>query len=390
MKRRTFITAATTSLAAAQLAGRADAAEAAETAETGRGRGYEIGARFWGAMPTGVTVSHRGRVFVNFPRWGDNVPFTVAEVRDGKPVPYPDAEVNRENAADPAGHFQSVQSVVVDPADRLWILDTGSPLFAPSSYGGPKLVAVDLRTNRIARKILFPPEVAPAHSYLNDVRFDLRRGAEGMAFITDSSERGPNGIVVVDLATGASWRRLANHPSVLADENFLPVIEGEPFMNRPANGEPSHQRVGSDGIAISADGKRLFYCPLSSRRLHSVAVDALADRNASDAEVAATVANLGSKPMTDGMESDDKGRVYGGDLERNAIWRRNPDGTFHTLTQGPDLIWVDTLSVAHDRHVYGIANQLNRQANYHEGQDLRRKPYLLVRAPIDAGPVLLR
>ncbi|MFE9438345.1 transposase [Streptomyces sp. NPDC006602] len=28
---------------------------------------YEVVARFWGAMPTGVTVSRRGRIFVNFP-----------------------------------------------------------------------------------------------------------------------------------------------------------------------------------------------------------------------------------------------------------------------------------------------------------------------------------
>ena len=30
-------------------------------------------AYFDGAMPTGVTVSHTGRVFVNFPKWGDEV-----------------------------------------------------------------------------------------------------------------------------------------------------------------------------------------------------------------------------------------------------------------------------------------------------------------------------
>ena len=47
-------------------------------------------AYFNGAMPTGVTVSHRGRIFVNFPKWGDQVSFTVSEIRDGKPVAYPD------------------------------------------------------------------------------------------------------------------------------------------------------------------------------------------------------------------------------------------------------------------------------------------------------------
>ena len=38
----------------------------------------------------------------------------------------------------------------------------------------------------------------------HDVRFDLRRGSKGMAFITDSSQNGPNGIIVVDLDSGDS------------------------------------------------------------------------------------------------------------------------------------------------------------------------------------------
>jgi hypothetical protein len=87
-------------------------------------------AYFNGAMPTGVTVSQRGRIFVNFPKWGDEVWFTVAEIRDGNPVAYPDEGMNQTNPQNRAAAFMSVQSVVVDPADRLWILDTGSPLLS--------------------------------------------------------------------------------------------------------------------------------------------------------------------------------------------------------------------------------------------------------------------
>src|SRR6187431_698252 len=84
-------------------------------------------AHFHGAMPTGVTVSHQGRIFINFPKWGDEVPFTVSEIRDGgEMVAYPDEATNQTNSSDPAAALVSVQSVVVDPADRLWILDTGS------------------------------------------------------------------------------------------------------------------------------------------------------------------------------------------------------------------------------------------------------------------------
>ena len=35
---------------------------------------------FYGAMPTGVTVSETGRIFICFPKWGDDVKFTVAEI----------------------------------------------------------------------------------------------------------------------------------------------------------------------------------------------------------------------------------------------------------------------------------------------------------------------
>ena len=55
----------------------------------------EVVATFSESMPTGVTVASGGRIFVNYPRWGDPVPFTVAEVRNGRAAAYPDADVNR-------------------------------------------------------------------------------------------------------------------------------------------------------------------------------------------------------------------------------------------------------------------------------------------------------
>jgi len=76
-------------------------------------------AHFSGPMPTGVTVSHEGRVFVCFPKWGDQVAFTVAEVKDGQATAYPDQDTNRADPDDLSSALISVQSVVVDPQDRL-------------------------------------------------------------------------------------------------------------------------------------------------------------------------------------------------------------------------------------------------------------------------------
>ena len=89
-----------------------------------------------GPMPTGVAVSHTGRVFVNFPRWGDPVDFSVAEIVNGKAVPYPDADVNRFDPGKVSDNFLVVQSVFIDPKDRLWVLDAAAPTWGPTSPAG--------------------------------------------------------------------------------------------------------------------------------------------------------------------------------------------------------------------------------------------------------------
>jgi sugar lactone lactonase YvrE len=346
----------------------------------------EVVATFGGPMPTGVTVANNGRIFVNFPKWGDNVEYTVAEVKDGKTLPYPNADINRyTNGNDQADKLVSVQSVVVDPTgNRLWILDTGSIGFGPTSLGGPKLIAVDLNTDRVVKKIIFPTDIALTTTYLNDVRFDLHRGSGGMAFITDSTSSGPNGIIVVDLATGKSWRRLNDHPSTKPDPEFVPVVEGEILQLRLPGQPPARFAVGSDGIAISPGGNILYYCPLTSRHLYSVSVDALSDQSRSDAEVAATVKDLGEKGGAgDGLESDAQGRVYLSDYEHNAIRRRSLNGEIETLVHDPRVLWPDTLSLAADGYLYFTANQVERQAAFHNGQDLRQKPYVLFRVKVD-------
>ena len=131
----------------------------------------EVVATFSGPMPTGVTVANSGRIFVNFPRWGDQVEYTVAEIKNGKSLPFPNAEINRytdsDNAAD---KLVSVQSVVVDPTgNRLWMLDTGTIQMGPAKPRGPKPIGVDLSSDQVAKKITFPSGVALSMSYLNDV-----------------------------------------------------------------------------------------------------------------------------------------------------------------------------------------------------------------------------
>lgn len=132
-------------------------------------------------------------------------------------------------------------------------------------------------------------------------------------------------------------------------------------MQRIPNEVPQYLGLGSDGIAISSDGSRLYYCPLASRRLYSVSTEALLDETLAEAEVAATVRDEGMKPASDGLESDAQGRVYVTAYEHNAVARLKPDGLYETVVSDPRLLWPDTMSLADDGYLYVTANQLHRQ-----------------------------
>ena len=332
---------------------------------------------FHDQMPTGVTVADDGRIFVCYPRWGDKVDFTVAELRDGKEVPFPDADINVFDESKPSECLVCVQSVVVDPAGKLWLLDTGSIELQPRVEGGAKLVRVDLDTNQIDHTIVIPPNVALETTYLNDIRFDLRRGDAGYAFITDSSiGEGPGGIIVVDLGSGRCHRALHDHPSTQITDGYLAVIEGQPLPDLA---------MASDGIAISHDGERLYYCPLAGRRLYSASVEALIAGDASG-----TVEDHGEKGASDGLESGADGSLFATNYEQGAILRRTPDGEWEAVVRDAGLRFVDTLAVAADGFIYYTVNQLHLQPDYQDGQDRREKPYHVMRSHVGVDPVRLR
>ncbi len=347
-------------------------------------------ATFYGAMPTGVTVSETGRIFVNFPRWGDEVPYTVAEWRNGKSVPYPNAQINRQDNTHPSERFLSVQSVVADGRGRLWVLDTAAPEFSRPISGGAKLVAIDLATDKVVKTVILPSNVIDASTYVNDVRLDFRVGREGVAYVTDSSPSGQGGIIVVDLATGKALKRLVGHISTSADAEFVAIVEGKQMLFRNPDGTTKPFTIASDGIALSPDGPTLYYSPLTSRRLYSVPTALLRDPAVSEERLAAAVIDLGDKGASDGLEADAAGNIYASDYEHNAIHRLDSHGRWSTVVQDPRVLWPDTLSIGPDGYLYFTANQLHRQAGFNEGVDVRQKPYVIYRTPAKNGPAPTR
>jgi sugar lactone lactonase YvrE len=378
--------------AATQTAFAADAIPLAADAPAARTVGQlEQVFAFHDAMPTGVTVTETGRIFVNFPRWGDDVPFTVGEIRNGTVVPYPTDAFNREDTGNPANGLISVQSVVADGQGRVWLLDTAAPNFAAPKAGGAKLVAVDLATDKVVKTLVFPANVMLPSTYVNDMRFDFRAGKEGTIYVTDSSVSGPGAIIVMDIASGKAMRRLSGATSTSPDPAFVPVVEGkQALVTQGPGGTSKTLTVASDGIALSPDGKTLYFSPLSSRHLYAVPTALLRDPKVSETRLAAAVKDLGEKGASDGLEADAQGAVYAGDYEHNGIRKRMPDGRWQTIVHDPRVLWPDTLSVGPDGYLYFTANQLQRQAGFNGGKDLREKPYRLLRVRIDAAPAPTR
>jgi len=292
---------------------------------------------------TGIAVSKTGRVFVNYPRWGFTLPFSVGELQeDGTVLPYPDENWNLWGSGDDATRrFVCVQALWVDEEDRLWILDPANPLFMGVVEGGPKLVCIELATNRVLRSIPFDPSVTPRDSYLNDVRFDLDKK---FAYI---SESGLGSIVVLDLRSGIARRRLADHPSTKS-EGITLQIEGKPW-EMPGGVVP---QVHSDGIALSPDREWIYYQALSGRTMYRVPTTALRDFELSEAELGTQVESVAEVGASDGILFAANGDLYLSSLEHNAIRSLRSDGSIEVVTQGALLRWPDSFSWGPEGSLY--------------------------------------
>ena len=326
---------------------------------------------------TGVAVTADGRRFVNFPRWTDDAPISVAEVmNDGSLRPYPDAKWNewrnaRANELGVGDHFVCVQSIVPDGHGNLWVLDPGAPGNEKIMPGAPKLVKVDLRSNRVAKVIPVPENVALQGTYLNDIRFspDGRIG-----YITDSGARGA--IIVVDLESGKSWRALDGHPSTQVDKSVTVALDGKP-LRRPDGRQPM---FAADGIAISNDGKTLFFQALTGNTLYAINTDLLR-QDIPDAQRATGVRRVATTHVADGLWMSKAGVLYLTSPTDYSI-KRLSGTTVETVLTDRRLRWPDTFSEGPDGLMYVTASHIQDTNWFKPGASASIRTQLFSFAPV--------
>jgi sugar lactone lactonase YvrE len=310
---------------------------------------------------TGVAVSPDGRIFVTFPRWTEDSPISLAEVaKDGSLRPYPDEKWNgwrntTGSNLSPRDHFVCAQSVVADMRGNLWVLDPAAPAMDKVISGGPKLVRIELANDTVAQVIRFGEDVALQGSYLNDVRVhpDGNR-----AFISDSGARGA--LIVVDLQKGHASPRLDGHPST-QPEMGVEVAVGSQKLQRP-DGRPL--QAAADGIALSHDGRTLFWQALTGRTLYSIDTAALMSDNPD--EEARKVVKVGTTCVADGLLTSRDGQLYLTSPEDSSIkvWTGE---RAESVISDQRLSWPDSMAEAADGTIHVTASHLHEMPWFRHG-----------------------
>ncbi|OTB03818.1 hypothetical protein M426DRAFT_169846 [Hypoxylon sp. CI-4A] len=369
---------------------------------------------FYDQWPIGLAVSKTGRVFTCYTR--GTYEYTLGEVvNETAEAAYPNLELNTPPlglyttnngitfGSNDANYFISVQALYVTPDDTLWVLDTGRPTINQSETismpyaapGGPKLVAIDLSTNSINKTYTLPSTVHYPDSYMNDLRFDLRpnvtESGGGIAYIVDSSNEGRTGFIMIDLATGESWRQLSQHPSTQVISENVPSYQGLPFYLRQKGHPLGFQEEGLDGAELDLYGEIMYYSALTTDSLYAIETrylranpnsNPLANKNAMD-----NVKNLGQRGgNANGFTGDSLGNVYMLMPEHNAIYIYNSSMQLTTpYIRDPRIIWPDSANVGWDGYLYFTINQLPYQPDWNNGVDGRVHPGLILRSRLPDG-----
>lgn len=324
----------------------------------------------FGHQLTGVNVTKDGRIFLNFPRWTEDTAVSVAELKNGKAVAYPNEEWNawrnaKRDEIAAKNHFVCVQSIVMDHSDNLWVLDPGAPALSFRVPDAPKLVKINTTTNKVEQVLNLGDDVAPQGSYLNDVRFSPD---DKWAYLTDSGAIGS--LVVIDLTSGKAKRVLAGDPSTQGDKSVQVTYKGKVLRKPDGEGVA----FTADGLAVSPDGKTVYWQAIKGKTLYALpAADlqkALTDPS-SDKDLPGKVTVVGENGPADGLLiSRHDGKMYVTGPENDSIRVRDlsKTGTKPTvLIEDKRLVWPDTFAEGPDGTIYVSTSHIPDSAMFKPG-----------------------
>lgn len=318
---------------------------------------FEKGMYWKGAMAAGFKIDRDGNYYLSVPRWSHGIPATVnkIEIVDGKPMlkAYPNWEMNE--IGNPAA-LQSVLGWDIDENNIAWFLDQGHVEDKPCIDGAQKLVAWDVTKNILVGSYKIPNEIASYKaSFFNDLMID---NINGFVYIADSgiyTDPLEGGIVIFNMKTKEFRRVLHQHVSVQDVPGYWFEIAGKKIWN------DAPMRTGADGIALSADHKTLYWCPLTGRNLYGIDTVYLQDYSIPNQEIEKAVKDFGDKGTnTDGLGADNQGLIYYTMLEGQGIGIYDPEkAKFEPFISDKRMIWVDGMTFDNQGNLIFNNNRLH-------------------------------
>lgn len=268
-----------------------------------------------------VAVSDDGRVFFTVHPESRPRGNRLLEYVAGASVPFPNVESQLEL-------FDTVLGLDIDRQNRLWTIDHGS-----HGLHDARLLAFDLDTGRVVRDQVFASGIAPAGSFLQD----LRVSADGRTVvIADASIwRKSPALIVYDIASGTARRVLEDTQAVAAGDFIIrPDGKSLAFFGGLLN-----LKGGVDGLAIGEEW--LYFGALTGSRLYRVRLADLTDGQLPPATLEARVEDYARKPLSDGLAIDSNGNVYVTDVEHHAVSVVGSDRIPRTRLMSDRIRWPD-------------------------------------------------
>lgn len=281
-----------------------------------------------------AAVSAAGRIFFTAHPEARPTGPKLFEWVGGKAAPYP-------NADDQDKLFETPLGVAIDGRNQLWVIDPGG-----HGTGRPRLTAFDLASGKVAHQHDFGSEIAPVGSFLQD----LQVSADGRwIYIADVGfwAKRP-AIVVYDARSGTARRVLSRDPSVYPQN----ILIRNQIRDMSYFGGILEMKTGIDGVALSRDGRWLYYAAMNHDTLYRVPTAALQDSKLDDAALAGAIEPVGKKPLNDGLAIDGGNNVFITDVEHQAVLRMAPDGSLATIVKDARIRWADGLSFGPDGWLY--------------------------------------
>ncbi|MFM0500831.1 L-dopachrome tautomerase-related protein [Paraburkholderia caffeinilytica] len=319
-----------------------------------------------------VALDDKGRVIVSSPLWaGNKGPAVAVAESDGRLVPYPSEQWNSWKAGgDAANAFVSVNAIHAESDGTIWVVDTGAPTFGEASVpGGPKIVHIDTRTDRVLRVYSFSGEALRPNTYIDDIRINGKR-----AYLTDA---GAGAIMVLNLEDGSVRRLLDDSPFTKARPDDRIVVNGKVLM--APDGTPL--RVNADDLELSPDGKYFYFAPLSGP-MYCIETRYLDDASLGDEEISRHVTKWFDLPAVGGTAMAPDGSLYFTPLAENALKRRNPDGSVTVIVRDKRLRWVDAPFLDGKGNIYLPVPQLDGVAVFNHGTSTMTTPIYLYKVAI--------